>query len=271
MRQNGFVLPLVLFVIIAIASTSIHIFKQQNLFIENLPLYSVEKSRRKALQLLTDVSMIGRDNPWQNVDKNTVSLDGLFNVNHIVETTAVQKRIINQDQLKNFKKILDSCGLDQAYADKLADFMQSGPTPHHSFSLIDLVAFLQLPATETTKAFTCFRISSPLHKINLRFATVDHVQILLDVPKTKATEIKQLIDNGKIINKAGLIAYLGNVEQIPDLKKKYRHLSVSTNWVHAAAYWTYEKETFAYFEQKFEIPRGWVFISKMVLWRPELS
>jgi len=76
-------------VIIAIASTSIHIFKQQNLFIENIPLYSVEKSRRKALQLLTDVSMIGRDNPWQNVDKNTVSLDGLFNVNHIVETTAV--------------------------------------------------------------------------------------------------------------------------------------------------------------------------------------
>ena len=271
MRQNGFVLPLVLFVILAIASTSTHIFKQQNLFIEDIPLDSAEKSRREALQLLTNVSMIGRDNPWQNVDKNTLSLDGLFNVNHIVETTAVQKRVVNQDQLENFKKILDSCGLDRSYADTVAEFLQSGPAPHHSFSLIDLVAFLQFPPADTTKAFTCFRVSSPLHKVNLRFATVDHVQILLDVSKTKATEIKQLIDNGKIINKAGLIAYLGDVEQIPNLKRKYRHLSVSTIWVHAAAYWTDKKETFAYFDQKFEIKRGWVLISQTVLWLPELG
>ena len=46
---------------------------------------------------------------------------------------------------------------------------------------------------------------------------------------------------------------------------------ISNQVGHSATYWTFENETFAYFEKVFSVEGGWSVLSDTVLWIPELK
>ena len=136
--------------------------------------------------------------------------------------------------------------------------------------MIDLFAFLEVQENTIVDTLVCFRISSRSSRINIKFSNATHIAAYLDLPIGEAITIKRLIMEGQISKKSELLAYLSKKESIDNLKKRHRNIMISDQVDHAATYWTFENDTFAYFEKDFSVENGWSVFSDTVLWLPEL-
>jgi hypothetical protein len=136
--------------------------------------------------------------------------------------------------------------------------------------MIDLFAFLEVQENTIVDTLVCFRISSRSSRINIKFSNATQIAAYLDLPIGEAITIKGLIMEGQISKKSELLAYLSKKESIDTLKKRHRNIMISDQVDHAATYWTFENNTFAYFEKDFSVENGWSVFSDTVLWLPEL-
>ena len=61
-------------------------------------------SREIRVGKLGENSKVGAENIWQGIERQELILDGLYNLNHLVETTALGGRQINSDQMLILKE-----------------------------------------------------------------------------------------------------------------------------------------------------------------------
>ena len=129
MSQSGFTLPLVLAVMLIIAASLLSMLQEQ-LTVAKYLVKSAESSRRVDQRTqLNLVSLPETKNPWLNADKKLIALDGLYNVNHLVETSALGKRQVNALEKQKFQKLISFCGLPSDIADTIILHLISGKTP----------------------------------------------------------------------------------------------------------------------------------------------
>ena len=89
MRRSAFALPLVLVLLITLASLASFLFRQQSIVIQHT-IQNKEAEQASQIKGLINISYPEYANPFSNVEKQFIELDGLFNVNHLVETTALE-------------------------------------------------------------------------------------------------------------------------------------------------------------------------------------
>ena len=99
MRYDGFVLPLVLAVLIAISISSLQIYSSQKQHFENYFTTDEKIDFLNTIKKLKTVSISYDSSPWQNIVKTDIPLNGLFNLNNLVNNSAMGKRTINKEQL----------------------------------------------------------------------------------------------------------------------------------------------------------------------------
>ena len=270
MKQKGFIFPLVLVILILITASTLNILTEQRLLVEHFDSRKATQTNLDDFRYLTEFSTPGVVNPWGNVVKNELALDGLYNLNHLVQTTASDDRVVNETQFLLFKRLLAVCGLKSEYASRIVTVLMSRKISNSGFTVLDLLAEVDIVGAEIPKALTCFRITSPLNRVNLRFSLPEHAAVLLSVSKQDAYNLINKIRRDEISNKNELLSARGSGSNLSNLKKQYDNLIISRSKSHVASYWTFEDKTFAYFEHKFEIGNGWSLLSNLILWKPEL-
>lgn len=271
MKCKGFILPLVLTVLFAISLTSMQIFSQQKQHFKEFVTTEKQIKFQNRLLKLKNASIYNTESSWPSVSKTNVPLSGLFNLNSLVSNSVLGDRVINQRERAIFTKILQKCGLPLSYTKGILAFLTSKQKISVNFSTIDLLAFLDIPPNEIPDFLVCFRLSSRFSRVNIKFSSASHIEALLEVSSDEANSIKSRIIGGQISNRSELISYLNKKESVIELKRKHRNIIVSDLLDHAATYWTYNNETFAYFEQTFAAERGWSIFTDTVLWLPELE
>ena len=270
MRYDGFVLPLVLAVLIAISISSLQIYSSQKQHFENYFTTDEKIDFLNTIKKLKTESISYDSSPWQNIVKTDIPLSGLFNLINLVNNSVMGKRSINNEQLLIFSKIIRGCNLPASYTEQILSFLLSQSNINNNFSMIDLFAFLEVQENTIVDTLVCFRISSRSSRINIKFSNATQIAAYLDLPIGEAITIKGLIMEGQISKKSELLAYLSKKESIDTLKKRHRNIMISDQVDHAATYWTFENNTFAYFEKDFSVENGWSVFSDTVLWLPEL-
>ena len=92
MQQSAFVFPITLFALLLIAGFSIAAFSLQQTHVNFLQQPTSSSSREIRVGKLSENSKVGTENIWQGIEKQELILDGLYNLNHLVETTALGGR-----------------------------------------------------------------------------------------------------------------------------------------------------------------------------------
>lgn len=270
MRTQAFVLPITLFVLLLIAGFYIGVFALQQTHVESLKQTTSAEVQKSQVIKLSNQSKVGAENIWQGVERNEIILDGLYNLNHLVETTALGGRIVNPNQVSVLERVLKGCGLESALVPGLASYLLQTKTPARNVSILDIIAELEIPSDNFTKMLFCLRLTSPLKKINFAYASSSMIASILDISLARAEKIKRLIQEGNINNKGELIAFFGGEAKSLNLDKKTMKLTVGPNYEHAAIYWTEQNETFAFFDQSLDKNGAWRLNWNVVLWVPEI-
>lgn len=270
MKAQGFIFPLVLLVLILVSVSSIAIFSEQKIIIDHFQGSSISKTNSQDVQKLEEFSIPDFPQPWSNVVKNTIQLDGLYNLNHLVQTNALNQRIVNEKELKKFGYLLTVCDISPNYAGKILDALTSQSISKFGFTVLDLLAEIGIDRADISNLLGCFRLASPLEKVNLRYANPEHAAALLNMDKETARQVMIKISSNQISNKNELLAFVTSKGTKEGLKSEYRNLTVSPNSLHYATYWTFQGETFAYFEHKFDLELGWLLRSRVIVWLPVL-
>lgn len=271
MRYNGFVLPLVLTVLIAISLSSLGIYSTQNRYFENFTTNDSQIQYLKRIKSLKAASISSKGNSWQTIVRNDIPLSGLYNINNLMTSSLSGRRAIDQKQLQIFNRVVNACDLPVSYVEKVLSFLEFYSEISIDFTMIDLLAFLDVPEKVISDIIVCFRFSTRSSRINIKYSSVEQMAALLDLSRSEAINIKSLIMNGRIETKSELLAYLGKKETINNLKKRHRNIMISDQIDHAATYWTFSNDTFAYFEKDFSTEQGWSIFSSTILWLPELK
>lgn len=270
MRRSAFALPLVLVLLITLASLASFLFRQQSTVIQHI-IQNKEAEQASQIRELINISYPEYANPFSKVEKQFIELDGLFNVNHLVETTALEKRMVNDTELLKFRNLLRVCELPDYYGPRIVEFLIDDRIPAANFSTLDLLATIDAKQSDIPRALICFRIVSPLRKVNLRFVSQEHAPSLLGVSKALSNKILRSVADGQISTKDQFIAALKLSDANYNSRKVYQNIIVSPNSYHAATFWTYAGETFAYIEKKFDVGLGWKHLSNKILWLPSLE
>ena len=270
MKKSAFALPLALVVLITLASVANMIYQEQSTVINHL-LNNKASEKVSLRDELISISYPKYENTFRNVEKQFIELDGLFNVNHLVETTAYEKRFINDIELKKFRALLSVCELPDDYSKRITSFLLADSIPANNFTTLDLLSKIGANKTDIPKALMCFRIVSPVRKVNLRYVSPLHAPILLGLDKVAAEKMLRAVRNGEILTKSQFIAALQLSDLNSNTSKFYQNLMISPNSHHAATFWTYFGETFAYIEKKFDVVSGWKHLANKILWLPNLE
>ena len=270
MKKAAFALPLALVVLVALAALTSLLFRQQHMVIQHL-IRDNESEKALLRDELISSSYPEYQNPFSNVTKQFIELDGLFNVNHLVETTALEKRVINNNELIKFRDLLQVCDLPDDYSAKVTAFLKDDSIPSENFSTLDLLAEIGAKQTDIPKALMCFRVVSPLRKVNLRYVSQAHAPSLLGVDKMTSQKILKSVWNNELLTRDQLVASLKLPASDSKSKNRYQNLVISPISYHAATFWTDADETFAYIEKKFDVGLGWKHLSNKILWLPNLE
>ena len=270
MRKSAFALPLALVVLITLASVANMIYQEQSTVINHLRNNKASEKASLRDELIS-ISYPKYANTFRNVEKQFIELDGLFNVNHLVETTAFEKRLLNDIELKKFRSLLAACELPDVYSRRITSFLLADSIPANNFTTLDLLAKIGANKTDIPKALMCFRIVSPVRKVNLRYVSPLHAPILLGLDKVAAEKMLRAVRNGELLTKSQFIAALQLSDLNSNTLKFYQNLMISPNSHHAATFWTYFGETFAYIEKKFDVVSGWKHLANKILWLPNLE
>ena len=122
MHRSAFALPLVLVLLITLASLASFLFRQQSIVIQHT-IQNKEAEQASQIKELINISYPEYANPYSNAEKQFIELDGLFNVNHLVETTALEKRLVNDTELLKFRNLLRVCELPDDYGTRIVEFL----------------------------------------------------------------------------------------------------------------------------------------------------
>lgn len=270
MRYNGFVLPLVLAVLIAISLSSTAIYSTQNRYFENFTSADSKLNYLRMIKSLKAASIYKKENPWQTIIKTDIPLSGLYNINNLTTRSLSGRTIIDENQLQIFSRVIKVCDLPDTYVGKILTFLEYYSEISIDFTMIDLLAFVDIPSEKIPDIIICFRVSTRSSRINLKYSSAEKIGALLDLSISEASAIRNLISDGRIKKKSDLLGYLDKTETLIGLKKRLRNIIISDQIDHAATYWTMANETFAYFEQDFSTEQGWSIFAETILWLPEL-
>lgn len=270
MKQTAFVFPITLFALLLIAGFSIAAFSLQQTHVDFLKQQTSFGSRELRVGKLTEASKVGAENTWQGIVRQELILDGLYNLNHLVETTALGGRQINLDQVLILERVLQGCDLDTAFVTEIASYLLQVDTPHRSISILDILASLEKPSDVVPKLLSCVRIATPLSKINFSYASAEMISSILKISKARAEVLKRLMVSGDISTKSEFIADFGPESDSLDLEKNLKQVIIRETYEHAATYWVEENETFAFFDQSLDKDGAWQMNWNIVLWVPEI-
>ena len=169
MKQPAFVFPITLFALLLLAGFSMAAFALQQTHVKFLKQPISFGSREIQVDKLTETSKVGSKNTWQGIERQELILDGLYNLNHLVETTALGGRQINSDQLLILERVLQGCDIDTAFIPEIASYLLQVKTPGRKTSVLDILASLRLPKNKLPSILSCVRLASPLSKINFSY------------------------------------------------------------------------------------------------------
>ena len=270
MKQPAFVFPITLFALLLLAGFSIAAFALQQTHIKFLKQPTSFGSRETQVAKLTESSKVGSKNAWQGIEKQELILDGLYNLNHLVETTALGGRQINSDQVLILERVLQGCDIDTAFIPKISSYLLQVKTPGRKTSILDILASLRLPKNKLPSIISCVRLASPLSKINFSYASVEMISSILKITKASAEDLKQRIASGDINKKSEITAYFGSENDNINLEKNLKQVIVRETYEHVAVYWIEKNETFAFFDQSIDKDGAWKLNWNIVLWVPEI-
>ena len=268
MRAQAFIFPLTLFILFFVAALSQATFVNQiehSNFLAQEEKYLADMQRNNRLEENTISNLA---NPWAEVEKRSLVLDGVYNLNHLVDTTALNQRKINYEQIEILRRILALCELDTSYADKIADFLSGQPSPDSAFSVIDLISIMNIPINNFSKIATCVRFASPLRKLNLSYMPVQKIMAILDITFVSAQSIKNQLSNKTIKSKSELLDYLKRELGFRNWEDYLEHISVSQKHNHKAVYWVNKGETFALYDLVLEAENSWSVNWSVIIWLP---
>jgi len=269
-KQPAFVFPITLFALLLLAGFSMAAFALQQTHVKFLKQPISFGSREIQVDKLTETSKVGSKNTWQGIERQELILDGLYNLNHLVETTALGGRQINSDQLLILERVLQGCDIDTAFIPEIASYLLQVKTLGRKISILDILSSLRLPINELPSILSCVRLASPLSKINFSYASVEMISSILKISKASAEDLKQRIVSGDINKKSEIIAYFGSESNNLDLEKNLKQVIVRETYEHAAVYWIEKNETFAFFDQSIDKDGAWKLNWNVVLWVPEI-
>ncbi len=270
MKQSAFVFPITLFALLLIAGFSIAAFSLLQTHVNFLNQPTSSSSREIRVGKLSENSKVGAENIWQGIERKELILDGLYNLNHLVETTALGGRQINADQLLIFERVLEGCDINTALIPDIASYLLQVKTPDRKISILDILSSLKISTDEVPKLLSCIRIASPLSKINFSFASAEMISSVLKISKDRSEILKRLIVSADINKKSEIIAYFGSESDNLNLEKNLKQVIVRGTHEHAAVYWMEKNETFAFFDQTIDKDGAWKLNWNIVLWVPEI-
>ena len=270
MKQSAFVFPITLFALLLIAGFSIAAFSLQQTHVNFLKKPTSSSSREIRVGKLSENSKVGAENIWQGIERQELILDGLYNLNHLVETTVLGGRQINSDQMLIFERVLEGCDINTEFIPEMVSYLLQVKTPGRKTSILDILASLSLTTDEVPRMLSCLRLASPLSKINFSFASAEMISSVLKISKGRSETLKQLMASGDINKKSELIAYFGSESDNLNLEKNLKQVIVRDTHEHAAVYWTEKNETFAFFDQSIDKDGAWKLNWNIVLWIPEI-
>lgn len=270
MKQSAFVFPITLFALLLIAGFSIAAFSLLQTHVNFLNQPTSSSSREIRVGKLSENSKVGAENIWQGIERKELILDGLYNLNHLVETTALGGRQINADQLLIFERVLEGCDINTALIPDIASYLLQVKTPDRKISILDILSSLKISTDEVPKLLSCIRIASPLSKINFSFASAEMISSVLKISKDRSEILKRLIVSAEINKKSEIIAYFGSESDNLNLEKNLKQVIVRGTHEHAAVYWMEKNETFAFFDQSIDKDGAWKLNWNIVLWVPEI-
>ncbi len=270
MKQSAFVFPITLFALLLIAGFSIAAFSLLQTHVNFLNQPTSSSSREIRVGKLSENSKVGAENIWQGIERKELILDGLYNLNHLVETTALGGRQINADQLLIFERVLEGCDINTALIPDIASYLLQVKTPDRKISILDILSSLKISTDEVPKLLSCIRIASPLSKINFSFASAEMISSVLKISKDRSEILKRLIASADINKKSEIIAYFGSESENLNLEKNLKQVIVRGTYEHAAVYWMEKNETFAFFDQSIDKDGAWKLNWNIVLWVPEI-
>ena len=270
MKQPAFVFPITLFALLLIAGFSISAFSLQQTHVKFLKQPTSFGSREIQIDKLTETSKVGAQNTWQGIERQELILDGLYNLNHLVETMALGGRQINSDQVLILERVLSGCNINTDFIPNIASYLLQVKTPSRKTSILDILASLRLPTNELPSILSCVRLASPLSRINFSYASVEMISSILKISKASAEDLKQRIASGDINKKSEIIAYFGSESNNLDLEKNLKQVIVRETYEHAAVFWIENNETFAFFDQSIDKDGAWKLNWNIVLWVPKI-
>ena len=270
MKQPAFVFPITLFALLLLAGFSMAAFALQQTHVKFLKQPISFGSREIQVDKLTETSKVGSKNTWQGIERQELILDGLYNLNHLVETTALGGRQINSDQLLILERVLQGCDIDTAFIPEIVSYLLQAKTPGRKTSILDILASLRLPKNKRPSIISCVRLASPLSKINFSYASVEMISSILKISQASAEDLKQRIVSDDINKKSEIIAYFGSESNNLDLEQNLKQVIVRETYEHAAVYWIEKNETFAFFDQSIDKDGAWKLNWNIVLWVPEI-
>lgn len=267
---RGFTLPLVLFLISFIALISMSIYVRQNDSIKTLHFLKLSFESVSSAQRLKQYSIQTTFRPLAGIKRQEIQLDGLYNVSHLVQTNALGGRRINENQVTTLQRILSDCRQNPGLAKTLAQRLLSIPKIEQNDGILNLIQGFDLSPTEMLNLIICVRLSSPLNKLNLYFATQQTLASLFNLSSAQATKLQIAIKNGKLENISQVKVFLkeltGNSHEDWDTV----HMQLSQNSKNKAVYWTHLEKTFAFFDIGREIGEPWAENWNVILWMPEV-
>ena len=175
MKQSAFVFPITLFALLLIAGLSIAAFSLQQTHVNFLQQPISSNSREILVGKLSENSKVGAENTWRGIERQELILDGLYNLNHLVETTALGGRQINSDQMLILERVLKGCDINTEFIPEIASYLLQVKTPSRKTSILDILASLKISTDEVPKLLSCVRLASPLSKINFSFASAETI------------------------------------------------------------------------------------------------
>ena len=135
MKPPAFVFPITLFALLLIAGFSIAALSLQQTHVKFLKQPTSFGSREIQIDKLTETSKVGAQNTWQGIERQELILDGLYNLNHLVETMALGGRQINSDQVLILERVLGGCNINTDFIPNIASYLLQVKTPERKTSI----------------------------------------------------------------------------------------------------------------------------------------
>ena len=274
MSARGFALPIALFLLGFIALITTQIYFYQITMISNLDLANKRKNYQEGIRLITENSIIDTkiDKKFveHEVSKNRVFLDGLYNLSHLIELTALGGKKIKLDQVQKLEKILNGCELDPNLANIFAEKLLRSYSPDLSLKgIVSFITGFSLTPEERLSLLNCVRLRPMLEKINLRYANLLTISQLFEIDISSAQKTFSALKGGAINNLDELIIYFRDQFGLDLDRRNIENIEVTNFSKNQGIYWTQNSKTFAYVDVSRDVDKPWTANWKLILWIPE--